>query len=128
MNESVRFGLHSKDVIHAFWVPAFRLQEDVVPGITMHYRATPDRLGTYPIVCNLLCGVGHSLMRSPGPRRHRGQVPGMAQEPRGRLGRHREHHGRLRRRLGVEHDGDGCGIMSAMSVCGKCNGSDGETA
>ena len=62
--ESVQFGLHSKDVIHAFWIPAFRLQEDVVPGITVHYRATPDRLGTYPIVCNLLCGVGHSLMRA----------------------------------------------------------------
>jgi cytochrome c oxidase subunit 2 len=62
--ESVRFALHSKDVIHAFWIPAFRLQEDVVPGITVHYRATPDRLGTFPIVCNLLCGVGHSLMRA----------------------------------------------------------------
>ncbi len=63
-NESVRFDLHSKDVIHAFFIPAFRLQEDVVPGITTHYRATPDRLGTYTIVCNLLCGVGHSTMRS----------------------------------------------------------------
>jgi cytochrome c oxidase subunit 2 len=62
--ESVKFELHSKDVIHAFWIPAFRLQEDVVPGITVTYRATPDRLGTYPIVCNLLCGLGHSLMRS----------------------------------------------------------------
>ena len=62
--ESVNFALHSKDVIHAFWIPAFRLQEDVVPGITTHYRATPDRLGSYPIVCNLLCGLGHSLMRS----------------------------------------------------------------
>jgi cytochrome c oxidase subunit 2 len=62
--ESVYFNLRSKDVIHAFWIPAFRLQEDVVPGITTHYRATPIRLGTYPVVCNLLCGVGHSLMRS----------------------------------------------------------------
>jgi cytochrome c oxidase subunit 2 len=61
---SVSFALHSKDVIHAFWVPAFRLQEDVVPGITTNYRATPDRLGNYAIVCNLLCGLGHSLMRS----------------------------------------------------------------
>jgi cytochrome c oxidase subunit 2 len=64
LNESVRFDMHSKDVIHAFFIPAFRLQEDVVPGITTHYRATPDRLGTYTIVCNLLCGVGHSTMRS----------------------------------------------------------------
>ena len=62
--ESVNFNMHSKDVIHAFWIPAFRLQEDVVPGITTHYRATPDRLGSYPVVCNLLCGLGHSLMRS----------------------------------------------------------------
>jgi cytochrome c oxidase subunit II len=62
--ESVEFNLHSKDVIHAFWVPAFRIQEDVVPGITTHWRATPDRLGNYPVVCNLLCGLGHSLMRS----------------------------------------------------------------
>jgi cytochrome c oxidase subunit 2 len=62
--DTVFFNLRSKDVIHAFWIPAFRLQEDVVPGITTHYRATPDRLGDYPVVCNLLCGVGHSLMRS----------------------------------------------------------------
>jgi cytochrome c oxidase subunit 2 len=62
--ESVYFNMRSKDVIHAFWIPAFRLQEDVVPGITTHYRATTSRLGTYPVVCNLLCGLGHSLMRS----------------------------------------------------------------
>jgi cytochrome c oxidase subunit 2 len=63
-NESVYFNIKSVDVIHAFWIPAFRLQVDAVPGITTHYRATPDRLGSYPVVCNLLCGVGHSLMRS----------------------------------------------------------------
>jgi cytochrome c oxidase subunit II len=62
--ESVYFHLHSRDVIHAFWVPAFRLQEDVVPGIVTHYRVTPTRLGDYPVVCNLLCGSGHGLMRS----------------------------------------------------------------
>jgi cytochrome c oxidase subunit 2 len=63
-NQSVRFNMVSRDVIHAFWIPAFRLQEDVVPGITTHYRATPDRIGRYPIVCNLLCGLGHSTMRA----------------------------------------------------------------
>jgi cytochrome c oxidase subunit 2 len=62
--DTVYFNMRSKDVIHAFWIPAFRLQQDIVPGITTHYRATPDRLGDYPVVCNLLCGVGHSLMRS----------------------------------------------------------------
>jgi cytochrome c oxidase subunit II len=63
-NEPVYFNMRSKDVIHAFYIPAFRLQDDVVPGITTHYLATPDRLGNYPAVCNLLCGVGHSLMRT----------------------------------------------------------------
>ncbi len=64
INQSVQFEMVSRDVIHAFWIPAFRLQEDVVPGITTHYRATPTRIGVYPVVCNLLCGIGHSLMRS----------------------------------------------------------------
>jgi cytochrome c oxidase subunit 2 len=63
-NEPVYFNMRSKDVIHAFYIPAFRLQDDVVPGITTHYLATPDRLGNYPALCNLLCGVGHSLMRT----------------------------------------------------------------
>ncbi len=63
-NESVYFNIRSKDVIHSFWIPAFRLQVDAVPGISTHYRATPDRLGTYPVICDLLCGVGHSLMRT----------------------------------------------------------------
>ena len=58
------FEIHSVDVIHTFWVPAFRLQEDAVPGITTGFRATPDRIGTYPIICNQLCGYGHSTMRT----------------------------------------------------------------
>ena len=80
-NESVEFNMRSKDVIHAFWIPAFRLQEDVVPGITTHWRATPDRLGSYPVVCNLLCGVGHSLMRSTVHMVTPGAVPDVDQEP-----------------------------------------------
>jgi cytochrome c oxidase subunit 2 len=61
---SVRFSLRSEDVIHDFWVPNFSTKLDVVPGITGHYRITPDRLGTYPVVCAELCGLGHSVMRS----------------------------------------------------------------
>jgi cytochrome c oxidase subunit 2 len=63
-NRPVYFNMRSKDVIHAFYVPAFRVQEDVVPGITTHIQVTPNRLGNYVAVCNLLCGVGHSLMRT----------------------------------------------------------------
>jgi cytochrome c oxidase subunit 2 len=64
VNRPVDFEIHSVDVIHTFWVPAFRLQEDAVPGITTGFRATPDRIGTYPIICNQLCGYGHSTMRT----------------------------------------------------------------
>ena len=64
IGRSVRFSMRSQDVIHSFWVPSFAAKEDVVPGITTHLRATPDRLGTYPIVCAELCGIGHAFMRS----------------------------------------------------------------
>jgi cytochrome c oxidase subunit II len=64
INRPVNFAIHSVDVIHTFWVPAFRLQEDAVPGITTPLRATPDRLGTYEIICTNLCGYGHSTMRA----------------------------------------------------------------
>jgi cytochrome c oxidase subunit 2 len=60
----IKFRLHTKDVIHDFWVPDFRIKLDIVPGITTSYRITPDRLGTYPVVCAELCGLGHSTMRS----------------------------------------------------------------
>lgn len=63
--ESVLFAIRSADVIHGFWVPAFRVQIDAVPGITTKLRATPDELGNFAVVCTILCGAGHSLMRAP---------------------------------------------------------------
>ncbi|HEU4657328.1 MAG TPA: cytochrome c oxidase subunit II [Capillimicrobium sp.] len=64
IDRSVKFDIQSKDVIHDFWVPDFSMKIDAVPGITTHYRVTPERLGTYPIVCAELCGLGHSVMRN----------------------------------------------------------------
>lgn len=60
----VRFDITTQDVLHDFWVPAFRVKIDTVPGITTQLRVTPTRLGTYPVVCAELCGLGHSVMRS----------------------------------------------------------------
>jgi cytochrome c oxidase subunit 2 len=60
----VRFYVKALDVIHDFWVPAFRMKVDAVPGIETRYRITPSRLGTYPVVCAELCGLGHSVMRA----------------------------------------------------------------
>jgi cytochrome c oxidase subunit 2 len=59
----VEFGIHTKDVLHSFWVPEFRLKSDAVPGLTTKIRLTPDRIGRYQVVCAELCGIGHSTMR-----------------------------------------------------------------
>ncbi len=59
----VYFNVRSLDVIHDFWVPAFRMKVDAVPGINTFYRVTPSRLGAYPVVCAELCGLGHAFMR-----------------------------------------------------------------
>jgi cytochrome c oxidase subunit 2 len=64
VNKPVRFIVRSPDVLHDFWVPAFRMKIDAVPGIDTSYRITPRREGTYPVVCAELCGLGHSLMRN----------------------------------------------------------------
>ena len=63
-NTPVNFTVQSKDVIHDFWVPAFRMKIDAVPGIDTHIRVTTtDRMGEFPVVCAELCGLGHSTMR-----------------------------------------------------------------
>src|SRR5919199_1974330 len=59
----VKFDITTKDVLHSFWVPSFRLKSDAVPGLTTHIRLTPSRLGRYDVVCAELCGLGHSTMR-----------------------------------------------------------------
>jgi cytochrome c oxidase subunit 2 len=64
--QSVKFDVKSKDVIHDFWVPDFRMKIDAVPGITTHYRVTPKNpaaIGDHAIVCAELCGLGHAFMR-----------------------------------------------------------------
>jgi cytochrome c oxidase subunit II len=60
----VKFDIRSRDVIHSFWVPQFRLKSDAVPGLTTHIRVTPNRNGNYQVVCAELCGLGHSTMRA----------------------------------------------------------------
>jgi cytochrome c oxidase subunit 2 len=60
----VELRMQAKDVIHAFWVPQFRLKQDVIPGQTTVLSLTATRTGTYPIVCAELCGPYHGGMRS----------------------------------------------------------------
>jgi cytochrome c oxidase subunit II len=62
-DKPIRFDVQTRDVLHDFWVPAFRQKIDAVPGITTHIRVKPTKTGTYPVVCAELCGLGHSVMR-----------------------------------------------------------------
>jgi cytochrome c oxidase subunit 2 len=71
VDRPVRFRLRSEDVVHGFWVPAFRIKEDIVPGETRELVVTPNRTvssTTSPQAraqCAELCGAGHAEMRSP---------------------------------------------------------------
>jgi len=65
VNRPVRFDITSSDVQHSFWIPAFAVKQDAVPGQTTHISATPTEMGTYEVRCAELCGVYHSYMETP---------------------------------------------------------------
>ncbi|MEM7724935.1 MAG: cytochrome c oxidase subunit II [Cyanobacteria bacterium P01_A01_bin.45] len=60
----VQVNMKANDVIHAFWVPEFRLKQDAIPGREVQFRFTPNRAGTYPLICAELCGPYHGAMRT----------------------------------------------------------------
>ncbi|HEX3173223.1 MAG TPA: cytochrome c oxidase subunit II [Solirubrobacterales bacterium] len=64
VNRQVQFKMHAQDVIHSFWVPEWRVKKDNVPGITTTATVTPDKVGTYQLICTELCGLGHATMRA----------------------------------------------------------------
>jgi cytochrome c oxidase subunit 2 len=69
LDRTVELSMRSRDVIHSFWVPEFGQKMDVLPWALefphpTKLPITPTKVGTYPIICTELCGLGHSLMRS----------------------------------------------------------------
>ena len=62
LGERVRYTLISNDVVHGFWIPAFMIQMQNLPGVTNHLEFTANKLGEYPGRCNILCGRAHSQM------------------------------------------------------------------
>lgn len=64
LDRQVELRMEARDVIHAFWVPQFRLKQDVIPGQPTLLSFTATKPGTYPIVCAELCGPYHGGMRS----------------------------------------------------------------
>ena len=65
VDRQVVLKMQSADVIHSFWVPEFRVKQDVVPGRITEYRITPTLEGSYKVRCAELCGTSHAYMESP---------------------------------------------------------------
>ena len=64
VDHKVSMKMESKDVIHAFWVPEFRIKQDIIPGQPTVLNFTPTKVGKYPIICAELCGPYHGGMRA----------------------------------------------------------------
>ncbi len=64
LGKPVKLIMTSRDVLHGFFIPEFRLKQDIVPGTYVTLWLQPSRAGTYDIYCTQYCGVGHSAMRA----------------------------------------------------------------
>ncbi|MDO9512601.1 MAG: cytochrome c oxidase subunit II [Bacteroidales bacterium] len=64
IGKPVKLNLSSPDVLHSLYIPAFRIKEDVVPGLNNYMWFRSDKLGEYDILCAEYCGVRHSYMLS----------------------------------------------------------------
>ena len=64
VDQQVVLKMESTDVIHSFWVPEFRVKQDVVPGRVTEYRITPILVGAYKVRCAELCGTSHAYMQN----------------------------------------------------------------
>lgn len=62
VNQPVVFKMTSTDVIHSFWVPEFRVKQDLVPGMETVLRITPTDVGEYTLACAEICGLNHTDM------------------------------------------------------------------
>lgn len=62
VNKPVKLIMTSEDVIHSFYVPAFRIHTDLLPGRYTTQWFTPSKVGTYRLMCSEYCGTGHGVM------------------------------------------------------------------
>ena len=62
VGKPVKLVMNSLDVIHGFYIPAFRIKQDVVPGMTNYLWFQPTQVGTFDVMCSQYCGLEHSHM------------------------------------------------------------------
>ncbi|MDJ0534550.1 MAG: cytochrome c oxidase subunit II [Xenococcaceae cyanobacterium MO_207.B15] len=64
VNRPVKLEMGAGDVLHAFWLPEFRIKQDVIPGRESLLNFTPTKVGQYPVICAELCGAYHGGMKT----------------------------------------------------------------
>jgi cytochrome c oxidase subunit II len=64
VNKLVQLNIEAGDVLHAFWLPEFRIKQDAIPGRTTQLIFTANRIGEYPVICAELCGAYHGGMKT----------------------------------------------------------------
>lgn len=64
VDKEAQLNISAQDVLHALWLPQFRIKQDAIPGRTTELRFVPRKIGSYPIVCAELCGGYHGAMRT----------------------------------------------------------------
>ncbi|HET7202835.1 MAG TPA: c-type cytochrome [Steroidobacteraceae bacterium] len=114
LDRPVKVLLRSKDVLHDFTVPQFRVKMDMVPGMVTYLWLTPTKAGEYEILCEELCGMGHFAMRgrvvvvdADSYQAWLGAQPTFAQ-------------------LQSRPTGDPAAGATAYAVCTACHGANGE--
>ena len=63
VSRPVHMRLHSKDMIHSFFLPNLRVKQDVIPGMTPEITFVPTKVGVFELACAELCGLGHYKMQ-----------------------------------------------------------------
>ena len=114
INTPVRLRITSVDVTHSFWVPEFGQKLDAVPGSVNTLPVTPDRLGTFPVICTELCGLGHALMRSQAEVMSSGKFLAWAKS-----GRQKGGGGVSGKALFASNGCDGCHTFKPAGATGK---------
>lgn len=115
----VRIILESMDVIHGFYIPAFRIKQDAVPGARKEVWFTPDEEGSYDLFCTQYCGAGHyrmitkvNIMNEAGYREWAVAPPGPEAAP-----------GKAEKKPAAAEAGKALYLSKGCSVCHSIDGS-----
>lgn len=65
VDQPILLEMAAEDVLHSFWIPEFRVKQDLVPGRPTYLRITPTEVGNYTLRCAEICGLNHTQMVAP---------------------------------------------------------------